>query len=36
MPYGGLKSSGVGKEGVRWAMEDLTHERIMVLTGLEL
>jgi hypothetical protein len=36
MPYGGLKNSGVGKEGVRWAMEDLTHERIMVLTGLEL
>ena len=36
MPYGGLKNSGVGKEGVRWAMEDLTHERIMVLTGLTL
>ena len=36
MPYGGVKNSGVGKEGVRWAMEDLTHERIMVLTGLEL
>ncbi|NBU32465.1 MAG: aldehyde dehydrogenase family protein [Actinobacteria bacterium] len=36
MPYGGLKNSGVGKEGVRWAMEDLTHERIMVLTDLTL
>ena len=36
MPYGGVKNSGVGKEGVRWAMEDLTHERIMVLTDLEL
>jgi aldehyde dehydrogenase (NAD+) len=36
MPYGGVKNSGVGKEGVRWAMEDITHERILVLTGLEL
>ena len=36
MPYGGVKASGVGKEGVRWAMEDLTHERIMVLSGLDL
>ena len=36
MPYGGVKNSGVGKEGVRWAMEDITHERIMVLTDLDL
>ena len=36
MPYGGVKASGVGKEGLRWAMEDLTHERIMVLSGLDL
>ena len=36
MPYGGVKNSGVGKEGVRWAMEDFTHERIMVLSDLEL
>lgn len=36
MPYGGVKKSGVGKEGVRPAMEDLTYERVMVLTGLEL
>lgn len=36
MPYGGAKASGVGKEGVRWAMEDMTQERIMVLSGLDL
>ncbi|MEZ5116312.1 MAG: aldehyde dehydrogenase family protein [Candidatus Nanopelagicales bacterium] len=36
MPYGGVKSSGVGREGLRAAMEDFTHERVLVLTGLEL
>ena len=36
MPYGGVKQSGVGREGVRFAMEDYTYERVMVLTGLEL
>jgi acyl-CoA reductase-like NAD-dependent aldehyde dehydrogenase len=36
MPYGGAKESGVGREGVRYAMEDLTYERVMVLTGLDL
>ncbi|GAA3765518.1 aldehyde dehydrogenase family protein [Salinactinospora qingdaonensis] len=34
MPYGGVKRSGVGKEGVRAAMDDLTYERVLVLTGL--
>lgn len=36
MPYGGVKGSGSGKEGVRFAMEDFTHERVMVLSGLDL
>ncbi|WP_069814908.1 aldehyde dehydrogenase family protein [Streptomyces sp. TP-A0874] len=36
MPYGGAKQSGVGREGVKYAMEDYTYERVMVLTGLEL
>ena len=36
MPYGGVKESGVGREGVRYAMEDYTYERVMVLTGLDL
>ncbi|MER6157585.1 aldehyde dehydrogenase family protein [Streptomyces sp. NPDC001868] len=36
MPYGGAKQSGVGREGVRFAMDDYTYERVMVLTGLQL
>ncbi|MBS2962858.1 aldehyde dehydrogenase family protein [Actinocrinis puniceicyclus] len=36
MPYGGAKGSGVGREGVRYAMDDYTYERVMVLTGLDL
>jgi acyl-CoA reductase-like NAD-dependent aldehyde dehydrogenase len=36
MPYGGWKDSGVGREGLRSAMNDLTEERVMVLTGLDL
>ena len=36
MPYGGAKESGVGREGVRYAMEDFTYERVLVLTGLDL
>lgn len=31
MPYGGVKNSGLGREGVRWAMEDMTEIRLMVL-----
>lgn len=36
MPYGGVKESGVGREGLRSAMADYTEERVMVLTGLDL
>lgn len=36
MPYGGVKSSGVGREGLQAAMNDFTYERVMVLTGLDL
>ncbi|GHJ36343.1 aldehyde dehydrogenase family protein [Streptomyces sp. TS71-3] len=36
MPYGGVKRSGVGREGVAFAMADYTYERVMVLTGLDL
>ncbi|MGI5269812.1 aldehyde dehydrogenase family protein [Nonomuraea sp. CA-218870] len=36
MPYGGVKDSGIGREGLRPAMEDLTYEKVMVLTGLDL
>ncbi|ABD13175.1 aldehyde dehydrogenase [Frankia sp. CcI156] len=36
MPYGGTKGSGIGREGVRSAMTDLTEDRVLVLTGLDL
>jgi acyl-CoA reductase-like NAD-dependent aldehyde dehydrogenase len=36
MPYGGVKGSGVGREGVTSAMEDYTEPRVMVLTGVTL
>ena len=36
MPYGGVKESGVGREGLRYAMDDYTYERVLVLTGLDL
>ena len=31
MPYGGTKDSGMGREGVRYAIEDMTELRIMVI-----
>ncbi len=30
MPYGGVKNSGIGKEGVRWAMDDMCYHKIKV------
>jgi acyl-CoA reductase-like NAD-dependent aldehyde dehydrogenase len=29
-PYGGVKGSGLGREGVRYAMEELTEPRVLV------
>jgi glyceraldehyde-3-phosphate dehydrogenase (NADP+) len=33
MPYGGLKGSGIGKEGPRWAVAEMTEEKTVVLHG---
>jgi acyl-CoA reductase-like NAD-dependent aldehyde dehydrogenase len=30
MPYGGVKDSGLGREGVKYAIEDMTELRLMV------
>ncbi|MBP0589558.1 aldehyde dehydrogenase family protein [Paraburkholderia sp. LEh10] len=34
MPYGGVKDSGIGREGVRYAIEDMTELRLMVVRQL--
>jgi len=31
MPYGGVKHSGLGREGVRYAIEDMTEQRLLVI-----
>src|SRR3989440_3356509 len=36
MPYGGSKESGYGREGLRYAMQEMTEPRIMVLSHIPL
>lgn len=31
MPYGGVKHSGIGKEGIKYAMEEMAERKILVL-----
>jgi glyceraldehyde-3-phosphate dehydrogenase (NADP+) len=31
MPFGGVKSSGFGREGVKYAIEEMTEIKVMVL-----
>jgi len=31
MPYGGVKDSGMGREGPKFAIRDMTEERLFVI-----
>lgn len=33
MPFGGVKDSGQGREGLRWAIEEMTEPRALILAG---
>ncbi len=35
MPYGGVKDSGLGREGIRFAIEDMTEIRLLVIRSPE-
>jgi acyl-CoA reductase-like NAD-dependent aldehyde dehydrogenase len=33
MPYGGLKDSGLGREGPKYAIEEMTEHKTVVIHG---
>ncbi len=33
-PYGGVKDSGFGREGVRFALEEMSEPKVLILRGL--
>ena len=33
MPYGGVKESGSGREGIRYAMQEMSEPRLLVLNN---
>ena len=34
MPFGGVKDSGLGREGLRWAIAEMTEPRMLVMSGI--
>jgi len=34
MPYGGVKDSGLGREGIKYAIEDMTEIRLLAIRGI--
>jgi glyceraldehyde-3-phosphate dehydrogenase (NADP+) len=32
MPFGGIKNSGLGREGVRYAVEEFTDQRLVAMS----
>ncbi len=35
MPYGGVKDSGIGREGIRASMLDMSHEKMVIISSLD-
>lgn len=35
MPYGGIKESGFGREGIRYAMQEMTEGKLLVFSGFQ-
>jgi acyl-CoA reductase-like NAD-dependent aldehyde dehydrogenase len=33
MPYGGVKDSGAGREGIRYAIEEMTELKLLTFNG---
>ena len=33
MPYGGVKSSGSGREGLRYAIEEMTEQKLLTINS---
>jgi acyl-CoA reductase-like NAD-dependent aldehyde dehydrogenase len=31
MPYGGVKDSGLGREGLKYAIEEMTERKLLVM-----